>query len=326
MSSAEMGQEFPRHDFINRQGVYEKAPFGQVVTAMVTPFDTSGALSLDKAQELADYLAHNGSEGLVLAGTTGESPALTDIEEISLFRAVRDAVDIPILAGTGSDNQAEAVDLSRRVAQLGIADGLLVVTPPYVRPTQSGIKQYYRAIAEAAPELPLVMYDIPIRTGQGMSEETTVELAEIPNIVGLKDATGKLPRARSIMARTPDDFVLYSGDDKLNLEFATRGAVGAISVASHWAGKEIKAMFRALANNNYPRAQHINDALQASYKFESSDEARNPVPAKAMMRILDIDVGYCRPPMDLANALLDFRVEQLAEEIYTDLARLALWQ
>ncbi|HEV7759099.1 MAG TPA: 4-hydroxy-tetrahydrodipicolinate synthase, partial [Acidimicrobiales bacterium] len=201
------------------------ARFGKVLTAMVTPFDDDGALDLDGAAQLARWLVAHGNDGLVVAGTTGEAPTLSDDEKVELWQAVRQAVDVPLLAGTGSNDTRHTIGLSERAAGCGV-DGLLVVAPYYNRPPQSGLDAHMRAVA-AATDLPVVMYDVPSRTARRIEVDTIVRLArEVPTIVGLKDARGNPTEAARIAADTPDDFDLYSGDDGLTLPLLSVGAVG----------------------------------------------------------------------------------------------------
>ena len=209
------------------------ARFGKVLTAMVTPFHDDGSLDLDGAAALARWLVAQGNDGLVIAGTTGEAPTLSDDETVELWRAVRAAVDVPLLAGTGSNDTRHTIGLSQRAAETGV-DGLLVVSPYYNRPPQAGIEAHFRAVA-AATDLPIVMYDVPTRTGRAMAVDTIVRLAtEVPTIVGLKDARGNPGEAAAIVAGAPDDFDVYSGDDGLTLPLLAVGAVGVIGVATHW--------------------------------------------------------------------------------------------
>ncbi len=272
------------------------ARFGRVITAMVTPFDEKGALNLDAAATLADWLVGNGSDGLVLCGTTGESPVLTESEEVALTRVVRATVDVPILLGTGSNDTAYAVDSTRRSAELGV-DGVLVVTPYYNRPSQSGLDAHFRAVA-AATDLPVVLYDHPGRTGRKISTELMLRLfAEVPNIVGVKDAAADPSAAARVIAHAPDGVELYSGDDAYTLPLLAVGAVGAISVASHWAGRQIGQMIAAFERGDVVSAARINAGLLASYEFEASEAAPNPIPTKAMLRVLGLPVGQCRLPM-----------------------------
>lgn len=270
--------------------------FGRVITAMVTPFHDSGDLDLDAAVELANWLVENGSEGLVLAGTTGESPTLTESEELVLFRSVRDAVSVPILAGTGSNSTASAVEHTKRASDTGV-DGILSVTPYYNKPSQAGLDAHFRAVA-AATDLPVVLYDIPARTGRKISTGTILGLArEVPNIVGLKDAAGDPGETARLIARAPAGFEVYSGDDALTLPLLSVGAVGVVSVASHWIGRQLGEMIEAFDKGDVVTARRINAGLLDSYDFESSDDAPNPVPTKTLLSVLGLKVGPCRPPM-----------------------------
>ena len=284
--------------------------FGRVVTAMVTPFDDRGALDLDAAATLADWLVNTGSDGLVLCGTTGESPVLSDSEEVALTKVVRDAVTVPILLGTGSNDTAYAIEATRRSAELGV-DGVLVVSPYYNRPPQAGLEAYFRSVA-AATELPVVIYDIPVRTGRKIATETLVRLfTEVPNIVALKDAAGNPPESARLMSAVPDSVELYSGDDNLTLPLLSVGAVGVISVASHWAGRQIGEMVAAFERGDVAAARKINESLIPSYDFESGDLTPNPIPSKAMLRVLGLKVGQCRPPMGPAPDGLEDRAREV---------------
>ncbi len=272
------------------------ARFGAVVTAMVTPFSDDGSLDLDTAVDVTRWLADHGSDGLVVAGTTGEGPVLTDDEKVDLWRAVSDAVTIPVLANSASNDTAHSVELTRRAAECGVA-GALVVTPYYNRPSQAGIEAHFRALA-AASALPLMIYDIPVRTGRKISHETFVRLArEVPTVVGVKDAAGDPAGSARLIAETPDAFELYSGDDSLTLPLLSVGAVGVVSVATHWAGPHFAEMLARFTKGDVARAREINAILSDSYAYETSDAAPNPLPAKAMMRVLGLRVGQCRLPM-----------------------------
>lgn len=308
-----------RQAFEQRAGVYDRAPFGRVITAMVTPFDNEGGLNLDVAQELAVYLEASGSEGLVVAGTTGEASTLSHSEQIELFRAVRGAVQIPVLAGTGSNNTAEAVELTREVSEKDLADGILVVSPYYNRPPQSGIVKYFQRVFEAT-KLPGVLYDIPVRTGREVDTDCILRLAAtIPNLVAVKDAAGKPKKSERLIREGADHFTVYSGDDSRNLELYSAGAVGAISVASHWAGREIARMFDKVEKKNKVQATQIDTALKESYCFEGSDRTPNPIPAKAMMRMLGINVGYGRSPIELDSPADEQRLEEVARNVYDNM-------
>jgi len=278
--------------------------FGRVVTAMVTPFGPDGELDLDAAASLARHLADNGSDGLVVAGTTGEGPVLTDPERIALFRAVVEAVTIPVIATSGTNDTAHSVLMTKEAEAAGAA-GVLVVTPYYNRPSPAGLSAHFRAVA-GATALPVVLYDIPVRSGRRIGPDLTIQLAsEVANIVAVKDATGDVASGARVVAEAPTGFELYSGDDSLTLPFAAVGGVGVISVASHWAGAVFADLLGAYGRGDVAGAAAINRSLLESYRFESSDEYPNPVPAKAACRALGLDVGQCRLPNAPAPHSLD---------------------
>jgi 4-hydroxy-tetrahydrodipicolinate synthase len=280
--------------------------FGTVVTAMVTPFDDAGAIDLDGAATVARHLAASGSDSLVVAGTTGEGPVLTDEERIALFRAVVEAVDVPVIASTGTNDTAHSVMLTNEAKASGAA-GVLVVTPYYNRPSPAGLAAHFRAVASTT-DLPVVLYDIPIRSGRRIGSRLTIELArEVPSIVAVKDATGDVAAAAIVVAGTPEDFDVYCGDDSLTLPFAAIGGAGVISVAAHWAGSLFGEMVDRYREGDVARAMTINQQLAESYAFESTDEYPNPVPAKAACRALGLPSGQCRLPNPPAPPELDER-------------------
>ncbi|MGD0882878.1 MAG: 4-hydroxy-tetrahydrodipicolinate synthase [Acidimicrobiales bacterium] len=288
--------------------------FGSVVTAMVTPFTAEGDLDLDAASTLARHLADNGSDGLVVAGTTGEGPVLTDAERISLFRAVVEAVTIPVIATSGTNDTAHSVLMTREAKAAGAA-GVLVVTPYYNRPSSAGLSAHFRTVAEAS-DLPVVLYDIPVRSGRRIGPDLTVQLArEVSNIVAVKDATGDVASAATVVAEAPAGFELYSGDDSLTLPFASVGGVGVISVAAHWAGPVFGQMLSAFRQGDVARAAELNRNLLESYRFESSEEYPNPVPAKAACRAVGLAVGQCRLPNAPAPRSLDDQARAVIEGI-----------
>ena len=272
--------------------------FGRVLTAMVTPFTQSGDLDLEEASRLARWLVENGNDGLVVAGTTGESPTLTHDEQVALIEAVVSAVDVPVVAGTGSNDTSAAIELTKRAEEVGAA-GILSVTPYYNRPSQNGLINHFTRIATAT-ELPVMLYDIPVRSGRKIETKTLLELAHgVENIVALKDAAGNPSETASFLASAPNNFEIYSGDDSLNLALLAIGAVGVIGVATHWTGLEHQNLIDALLNGDIKLAQTINGALQDSFDYESSLDAPNPVPTKVMMNLLGFNVGVGRPPMDV---------------------------
>lgn len=272
------------------------ARFGRVLTAMITPFHPDGAIDLDGAQRLARWLVENGNEGLVVAGTTGESTTLTHQEQADLVAAVASEVDVPVVAGAGSNDTRAAIDLTERVTRAG-ASAVLHVAGYYNRPSQAGLDIHFRACAEATG-LPVIIYDIPVRTGRKVAAETIAALAhEVPNIVALKDAAGRPDETARLLSMAPDGFEVYSGDDSLTLPLMAIGAVGTIGVATHWASREIAAMFDAFERGDVKAAAAINRGLLSSYAFETSDAAPNPVPTKCVMRLMGLPAGPCRLPM-----------------------------
>jgi 4-hydroxy-tetrahydrodipicolinate synthase len=279
--------------------------FGQVVTAMVTPFDDDGVLNLTAAVELARWLAAHGSDGLVLTGSTGESSVLTDDEKSDLWRAVAEAVTIPVIAGTGSNDTPHSVAMTERAAHCGV-DGILLVTPYYNRPSQAGIAEHFRLAAEAAANLPTLLYDIPIRSGRRIEHATMLRLArDVPNIVGLKDAAADPAGTAHLAAQVPAGFEIYSGDDVMTLPLLAVGAIGVISVASHWAGPQMKKVVEAFLAGDLATAIAANRELLDSYDYESTPDYPNPLPAKAMLRALGLSVGQCRLPMGSSTPELD---------------------
>lgn len=295
------------------------ARFGRVVTAMVTPFkETEGQeIDFDAAQALARWLVANGSDGLCIAGTTGEAPVLADPEHLDLIRAVVEAVDVPVIAGLTTNDTAHTVSLVSQAESLGVT-GVLAVTPYYNRPSQAGLLAHFGKVAEATP-LPIVLYDIPVRTGRKIESATIVELARRhENIVALKDAAGSPVATAELMAEIPGRLEVYSGDDALTLELLRRGACGVISVASHWIGRAFGELIAAFLSGDEARAAELDAELAASFSFEGSDRWPNPLPTKAIMRQLGHGVGQCRLPMGFADAELD----ALAAEIATSTAGL----
>ena len=288
--------------------------FGRILTALIPPFRSDGSVDLDVAQQLARRLVDEGNEGLVVCGTTGESPTLSDDEKLSMFSAVLEAVDVPVIAGTVGNNTAHSVELSLRAKALGV-HGILSLCPYYNRPSQAGIEQHLRAIAQAV-ELPQVIYDIPVRTGRKVSSEVLLRLAhDEKNIIGLKDAAANPAETARVIREAPADFEVYSGDDGLTLPLLSVGAVGTIGVATHWTAPDHVDMFAALESGNLAAATAINQRMLPSFAFETGDLTPNPIPSKAMMRTLGFEVGQCRLPLGDAPAGL----EDEARRIYAEL-------
>ena len=290
---------------------YDVPRFGRVVTAMVTPFDDYGALDVPAAVELARWLAAHGSDGLVLSGSTGESSVLTDEEKVELWRAVAEAVTIPVIAGTGSNDTAHSIDMTKRAAATGV-DGVLVVTPYYNRPSQAGLFEHFRSVAEAAGDLPVVLYDIPVRSGRRIATPTMLRLArEVPSIVALKDAAGDAPTTAHLAAQVPVGFEIYSGDDVMTLPLMAVGAVGVISVAAHWIAPQLRQVIDSFVAGDLVAAIAGNAELLDSFDFESTEEYPNPLPAKAMLRALGLKVGQCRLPMGASTPELDTQAQKI---------------
>jgi 4-hydroxy-tetrahydrodipicolinate synthase len=282
------------------------ARFGEVITAMITPFDANGDLDLDGAVKLAKWLVEQGNDGLVIAGTTGEASTLTDDEQLSLVEAVAAAVTVPVVAGAGSNDTRHAIELTKEMKSRGAA-GVLSVTPYYNRPGQSGIEAHFRAVC-AATELPVVIYDIPVRAGRKIAPEVLLRLArEVPNAVALKDAAGDYPGTARLMSQAPSGFELYSGDDSMTLAFLTLGAEGVIGVATHWSAPEHKEMVTAFKKGDVDRARQLNARLVESFDFETGDPNPNPIPSKAMLRTLGLPAGQCRLPLGDAPEGLEDR-------------------
>lgn len=269
--------------------------FGRVATAMITPYDDQGRVDVDGAVTLAHWLVAHGSEGLVVTGTTGEAAVLTDEEKVSLWRAIADAVDVPVVAGTGTYDTHHSIELTKQAEAVGV-DGILVVTPYYVRPSQAGIEAHMRAVASAT-SLPVMVYDIPGRTGRKISHETLVRLAaDVENIVAVKDAAGDPSATAKFLADAPDGFEVYSGDDGMTLPLLAVGAVGVVGVATHWAGEVFLDMVKAYEEGDVVRARACNKRLMSSFAYETSDANPYPIPAKRMMRELGLPSGPPRLP------------------------------
>jgi len=270
--------------------------FGAVMSAMVTPFDKEGRLDLDAAQRLARWLAQRGNDGLVVAATTGEASTLTDEERCDLVRAVTEAVTIPVVAGTGSNDTLHSIALTKRARSLGAA-GVLLVAPYYNRPPQAGIEAHFRATA-AATDLPVMIYDVPVRTGKRISQEVLLRLfREVTNIVAFKDATGDPPAAAALIAQAGEHFDLYSGDDSYTLPLLAVGAVGVVGTSTHWTGPQFQQMIGAFHGGDVAKAREINARLLESFEFINSEASVFSMSIKAMLRTLGQEVGECRLPL-----------------------------
>jgi 4-hydroxy-tetrahydrodipicolinate synthase len=277
--------------------------FGRVITAMVTPFDKEGNVHYAEAERLAAYLVANGSDGIVVCGTTGESPTLSWDEEYQLFQVVKSATagKAKVIAGTGSNSTSEAIEATQKAAKLGV-DGSLQVVPYYNKPPQIGLYQHFEAIA-AACDLPMMLYNIPGRTGQQLEPETVAKLAKLDQIVAIKEASGNLDIVSQIRSLTPPDFAIYSGDDSLTLPILAVGGVGVVSVASHLVGNQIQAMIRAFESGQNQAATKLH--LELLPLFKGLFFAPNPMPIKAALKLQGWEVGGLRLPMcELPDELL----------------------
>ena len=281
---------------------------------MVTPFGDDGALDLEAATVLARWLVDHGSDGVVIAGTTGESPTLTVPEQTDLFGAVRSAIDGPVVAGAGSNDTATASAMHRAASEAGV-DAILSVTPYYNRPSQDGLYEHFKATA-ANTDLPVMLYDIPVRTGRKIDTSTLLRLFDdVPNIVAVKDAAGNPAETARLIAEAGDRVEVYSGDDAMTLPLLAVGAVGVVSVASHWVGPEMAAMVAAFRAGDVDTARRLNRTMLESFDFEAGPDSPNPIPAKAMLRHLGLPVGACRPPMGPEPKGLDVRAAEVWDAV-----------
>ncbi|CAH0212150.1 4-hydroxy-tetrahydrodipicolinate synthase [Peribacillus sp. Bi96] len=269
--------------------------FGRVSTAMVTPFDSKGNVDFQKTTTLVNYLLSNGTDSLVISGTTGESPTLSSEEKIALLRHVSKVVHkrVPIIMGTGSYNTYASIELTKKAEQNG-ADAIMLVAPYYSKTNQEGLYQHFKAIA-ASTTLPVMIYNIPGRASVNIEPETIIRLSKIPNIVAVKEASGDLNAMTQIIAGTDDEFALYSGDDALTLPVLAIGGVGVVSVASHIAGNELQKIVEAFISGNLKEAARLHQELLPLIKGLFA--APSPAPVKTALQLFGIDVGSVRLPI-----------------------------
>jgi len=292
--------------------------YGRVITAMVTPMRADGSVDLDGAATLADWLVSQGNDALVVTGTTGEATALTDNEKNDVWRAVRSSVSVPLIAGTSTADTAHSIELTKAAESAGM-DAILAVTPYYSRPSQSGIAQHFRAMAQSTA-LPVMLYDIPARSGRKLESNTIVSVAhDCPNITSLKDAAGDIAGTAklraSLDAQGLDGFEIYSGEDKLTLGLLSVGAVGVVGVATHWIAARMGAMIAVYFAGDVQTARKLNAALIESYEFESSDDAPNPIPTKAILTALGMPAGTCRLPLGEPTQAIQTWAQQLVASL-----------
>ncbi|XQY93566.1 4-hydroxy-tetrahydrodipicolinate synthase [Metabacillus sp. HB246100] len=269
--------------------------FGKLSTAMVTPFDKNGNIDFQKTSTLIEYLLNNGTDSLVVAGTTGESPTLSTEEKIALIKYTVKEVNgrVPVIAGTGSNNTAASIKLTKLAEEAGV-DAVMLVTPYYNKPSQEGMYQHFKAIAEST-SLPVMLYNIPGRSVVNMSVDTIVRLSELSNVVAIKEASGDLDAMAEIISRTPNDFLLYSGDDGLTIPVLSIGGVGVVSVASHVIGVEMQEMITDFLSGEHGKAAEQHRRLLPIMKQLFA--VPNPGPVKTALQVKGLDVGSVRLPL-----------------------------
>lgn len=283
--------------------------FGRVLTAMVTPFKANHEVDYEQAKVLARYLVNNGSDGIVVVGTTGESPTLTFEEKINMYAVVKEAVgdQAVIIAGTGSNDTMGTIKLTKAVERVGV-DAVMLVVPYYNKPSQEGMYQHFATVA-GSTNLPVMLYNVPGRTGINLLPSTVARLAQISNIVALKEAAGSTDQVTELKRLLPQDFMIYSGDDSMTLPLMALGCEGIISVVSHVVGQEIQEMIQAFLSGDLLKAAKIHYALYPIFKgmFMTS----NPVPIKAALNMLGIDVGPVRLPLVNATEMEKVEIRKL---------------
>ncbi|MBW4586870.1 4-hydroxy-tetrahydrodipicolinate synthase [Aetokthonos hydrillicola Thurmond2011] len=288
--------------------------FGRVLTAMITPFKEDGSVNYDIAAKLAAHLADNGTETLVVCGTTGESPTLTWDEEYQLFKVVLEAVQgkALVVAGCGSNSTKEAISATEKAANIGIS-GTLQVVPYYNKPPQAGLYKHFQAIAEACPDLALLLYNVPGRTGQNLQPETVARLSEVKNIVGIKESTGNIDQVSEIRRLTPKEFQIYSGDDYMTLPLLAIGAKGVVSVASHLVGPKLQDMIQAFCSGQIQVATEIH--LQLFPLFKVLFATTSPIPVKKALLLQGWDVGATRLPLYETDSKFSQQLEVILKEL-----------
>lgn len=269
--------------------------FGRLLTAMVTPFDEHGEVDYGRTSKLIEHLLDTGTDGLVVAGTTGESPTLTTREKVELFKYVVKEVNgkVPVLAGTGSNNTRASIELTREVESIGI-DGIMLVVPYYNKPSQEGLYQHFSQIA-ASTSLPVMLYNIPGRSSVNMTPETIIRLSQVDNIVSVKEASGDLDAVSQIIEETGDDFSVYSGDDGMTLPILSIGGTGVVSVAAHVIGKDMRAMVQNFLDGNVTEAAGIHRRIVPVVK--ALFQAPSPSPVKEALNEINVPVGSVRLPL-----------------------------
>lgn len=288
--------------------------FGRVLTAMITPFQADGSVNYAVAEKLAVHLVEHGTDTVVVCGTTGESPTLSWEEEFELFQVIKKAVSgkAKVMAGTGSNSTKEAIAATQKADTLGL-DGSLQVVPYYNKPPQEGLYQHFCAIAQASPNLPLMLYNIPGRTGQNLLPETVARLSEVPNIVAIKEASGSLDQVSEVRRLTPPEFQIYSGDDSLTLPMLAVGAKGVVSVASHLVGIQLQEMIRAFEAGQVQQATQIH--LKLLPLFKALFVTTNPIPLKAALSLQGWEVGSVRLPLCAPDESIRVKLTEILNQL-----------
>jgi 4-hydroxy-tetrahydrodipicolinate synthase len=290
---------------------------GRMLTAMVTPFDREGNVDYKQARQLVQALMDSGSEGVIVCGTTGESPTLSHGEKLHLFGEIKEAIGAKgsVIAGTGSYGTSESIELSREAEHLGV-DGLLLVVPYYNKPTQEGLYRHFKAIASSV-NIPCILYNVPSRTGTNMTAETTVRLSQIDNITGVKEASGDMVQVGSIIAQTPDDFLVWSGNDSDTFPIMNMGGYGVISVASHLYGLQIQSMMQLLLGGEIEKAAREHHRLMPI--FQGLFWVSNPTPVKHALNRGGFFVGTPRLPLVEIDEQTATRLNRVLDEYTIDL-------
>lgn len=287
--------------------------FGRLITAMVTPFDEKLAVDYGKAAYLATRLVETGSDGVVVCGTTGESPTLTREEKVNLFRTVAEAIGgkATVIAGTGSYSTRDSIELSQAAEKAGV-DGLLLVVPYYNKPPQEALYRHFRAVASAT-SLPVMLYNVPGRTGTNLAPDTVARLAELPNVRALKEAGGNMDQVSELRRLVPEEFGIYSGDDSLTLPMLALGAVGVVSVASHLVGRRLREMIDSFVAGKIEEATRIH--LELFPLFRALFLTSNPIPVKRMLQLVGEDMGGLRPPLIEATPAETERLRAVLQDL-----------
>ena len=286
--------------------------FGSLITAMVTPFDKNNNVNYNKLVELAQYLLKNGSDTLLVTGTTGESPTLSKEEKIDIYKNIVEAVGGKgkIIAGTGSNSTRETINLSKKAEQVGV-DGIMLVVPYYNKPPQEGLYEHFKSVAKEV-SVPVMLYNVPGRTGINMTAETSIRLSEIENIKATKEASGNITQITTICSSTEEDFAVYSGDDFMTLPVLSLGGDGVVSTSSHLVGSEIKKMITSYKNGEVGEAAGIHQKLMPL--FSALFMSTNPVPLKAALNICGMDVGPPRLPLTPLKEEMTSQLRQLLKK------------